>query len=35
MNKKFFGIKLSTYLSVLVCLIFAFVLWIFVDSSVI
>ena len=31
MNKKFLGVKLSTYLAVLLCLIAAFALWIFVN----
>ena len=33
MDKKFLGIKLSTYLTVLVCLIAAFLLWLCVNVS--
>ena len=31
MDKKVFGIKLSTYLMFLLCLLAAFLLWIFVN----
>lgn len=33
MNKKFLGIKISTYLTALVCLVAAFLLWLFVNIS--
>ncbi len=31
MNKKIFGIKLGTFITALVCLIVAFVIWIYVE----
>ena len=33
MNKKFLGLKISTYLTALICLIAAFLLWLFVNIS--
>ena len=33
MNKKFLGIKLSVYLTAFLCLIAAFLLWLFVNIS--
>ena len=33
MNKKLFGIKLGTYLLLLLCLLAAFLIWIFVNIS--
>ena len=33
MNKKFLGIKLSTYLTAFLCLVAAFLLWLLVNMN--